>query len=260
MLLGGAGLVCALAAGGGPGLTASAGFVTVTVGAGGGPLTVGLAVEEKIAGGTVAPATVLEAEGACRVAVAVAEVAGAPVVTFDFSAAVEALTAAVGFPGVGEEGLTTTPVPPLVGATKGPAEGTLLVGVVVPVLSMSPEVAGFSPALSFCCPEKGAVTVTTLLFGVVVAGVVVPPTSGIFSVVPVGKAATLPFPRLAAVSVDSEAKPFVPFKVEEETAAEGLLPLPVEPIFAPLAAEEAGVAVTIALLCSDLGGTPPCAV
>jgi len=107
----------------------------VADGAGGGPLTLGVAAVEEGLGEVGTPVAVLAVEGVCEGAVAVTEGTVTPVVTLDFSVGVEVPAVAAGLPGIGEEGLTTIPVPPLAGAGEGPAGGILLAGVVVPLVS-----------------------------------------------------------------------------------------------------------------------------
>lgn len=140
-----------------------------------------------------------------------------------------------------------------------PAEGVLLAGIVVPVFPCWAETAPVG-ALSFCCPEVGALTVTTsfLLGAGAVEGVAGGPAATetgavtvcftasfvtvCFPVVPAGNGATATLPDLTAESVVFVIEPFVPcetgvlppFGVGAETTDAGLFPVPVTEVLAPL--------------------------
>lgn len=182
--------------------------------AGAGPAV--LAIARGATGAAGVPVMVLAAEGTALGPGTV----GPAVVIFGFSAGTGALAVGAGCPGIGEDGLITTPVPPLAGVKGGPTEGVLLAGVVVPVFSCWVEIAPVG-TLSFCCPEVGALTVTTLLPGAggptvievggVTAGFTVPVARGFLSVVPVDgvPTATAPGLTVSVIFVTVEDLPFM---------------------------------------------------
>jgi len=228
-----------------------------------------LTVEGKAAGVAAVPVAVLAAEGVALGAVTV----GPAAIVFDFSAGAGALTVAVGCPGAGDNGLTTTPVPPLVG------EGMLLAGIVVPVFSFWVEIAPVGKALSFGCPEGRALTVTILLpeagalaagagvpagvgAGGVPPGFTVPVVTDCFSIVPAGAAAPIATPPgLKTVSIVLAVEPLVPletgaapaFGIGEEAPVEDLLTVAVGPLFTPPLWEDEVEALVPAF--SPLGAT-----
>ncbi|HLG94194.1 MAG TPA: hypothetical protein VI546_05100, partial [candidate division Zixibacteria bacterium] len=139
-----------------------------------------------------------------------------PVTVLDFSTGAGRVTVGAGCPEAGEDGLTTTPVPPPVGTEEAPAEGVLLAGVAVPVFTCGLEIAPVG-ALSFCSPEAGALLVSSFLpdVGAVPTGTGgpadteadgVPPgftvsvIADCLPVVPAGAGATVTLPGLTAVS------------------------------------------------------------